>query len=321
MDQLDSITDRYGTGEVEKPPKAKPFLKWVGGKRNLLFNLTNLAPEKFSGYWEPFLGGGAFFFHLASLGLMVGGGGGHSKPQLSDINFDLFLTWHSVKNHPTRLTNYLAEHKSNHDGNGYYNFIRERHNQTLTPWSKRRSPVKIAAQTIYLNKTCFNGLYRVNSRGEFNTPRGDYVSPKILDKENIFACNEILNRLNAVITHKSFIDIAPKRGHFIYADPPYDDTFTSYSAGGFIKNDQAELQKAALSWHYSGALVMLSNSDTPHIRELYSKPPWNITEVYAPRMVSSNANTRGPVRELIIRNYKNETGRAKGGKRKGGQRK
>ena len=286
---------------MHKLEKAKPFLKWAGGKRSLTESLEALLPREFNRYWEPFVGGGALFFHLATESR---GGGGLYQANLSDINYDLYLTWRGVQNHPTRLVNHLSIHKQAHDGNGYYNLVRNQYNQSLEVYKKERAPVKTAARLIYLNKTCYNGLYRVNSKGEFNTPRGDYKSPAILDEANLYACSKILNKFNVNISQKSFVNIAPKKGDLIYADPPYDETFTNYSAGGFQSSDQKVLRDTALEWHNSGALVMISSSNTPKICELYSKPPWNIQKVTARRFINSNAAKRGAVKELVIRSYK-----------------
>jgi DNA adenine methylase len=265
------------------PPK--PFLKWVGGKRSLLPQLDLLLPDDIGAYLEPFIGGGAMFFHLIKGGLI-------NKALLADINEDLVKTWVSVRDNPHRLLDLLRRHKKNHCEEYYYH-VRDHF--------KPRSDSSIAARLIYLNKTCFNGLYRLNSRNKFNVPMGKYSSPRIVDVENIQSCQTALRKTE--IQCASFSDLDLKDTDFAYLDPPYDDTFTNYKAGGFHQSDQCELRDHALAWAKNGVRVMMSNSDTQNIRNLYSDPIWNVTEAKAPRMINSNPNGRGAVTELVIRSY------------------
>ena len=265
------------------PPK--PFLKWVGGKRSLLPQLDLLLPQDIGTYLEPFAGGGAMFFHLFKGRLL-------DKAILADINEDLVKAWLAVRDTPDRLLRLLRQHEKSHCEEYYYH-VRDRF--------KPRFACGFAARLIYLNKTCFNGLYRVNSRSKFNVPMGKYSNPRIVDVENIRSCQIALEK--ADIHRATFANLDLLDTDFAYLDLPYDDTFTNYKAGGFHQSDQCELRDHALAWAKNGVRVMISNSNTQNIRELYSDPIWNITEAKAPRIINSNPNGRGAVTELVIRSY------------------
>ena len=267
---------------------AAPFVKWVGGKRSVLPKLRALMPKEFSVYHEPFLGGGAFFFDLQkSLNFLA---------SLSDSNRDLVHAWKSVQDDPDGLLERLREHEANHCEEWYY---AQRSHHDL------QEPLDIAARLIYLNKTCFNGLYRVNRRGEFNVPMGSYTRPNIVQEENIRACHLALK--NICIEHRSFEQIQPQPGDFVYCDPPYHPAdpshFTSYTSRNFGEKDQRRLRDFALELHGQGVLVMLSNSDTPFIREIYGKKSFALNVIHAPRPVNRNGAGRGPVAELLITTY------------------
>jgi DNA adenine methylase len=268
--------------------KVTPFLKWVGGKRSIIAELKLRLPQTFKNYYEPFVGGGALFFEVSPT---------IKKAFLSDANSDLITTYEVIKNNPSDLISLLKKHQKLHCSEYYY-LIRSRHGLL--------EPVEIAARLIYLNKTCFNGLYRVNSKGEFNVPMGAYKNPGIVQQDNVMACTEALSK--AVITNQDYSKIRPKAGDLVYIDPPYHPvsetaSFTAYAANGFNEKNQQELADFCKSLHNKGVKVMVSNSNTPFIRALYSNPIFKIGIVNAPRMVNCKANGRKAVEEVLITNY------------------
>ena len=208
------------------------------------------------------------------------------------MNSELIQTWRTAKESPHELLKSLRRHKALHCKEYFYH-MRDKY----IP----RSAVGAAARMIYLNKTCFNGLYRVNSRNKFNVPVGRYADPVIADKENILACHKALQKIE--LENRRFSEMPTVRADFIYIDPPYDATFTNYLAGGFHKSSQEELREVANEWAAQGSRVMISNSDTALIRKLYSGPKWRINEVKAGRMINSDPKGRKAVVELVIRNY------------------
>ena len=263
--------------------RARPFLKWAGGKRTLIPEIVKRIPRFFNEYWEPFLGGGAVFFALDGI---------IRSANLSDVNKELVLTYQVVRNDPVALVSYLQEHAKRHSKSHYLQVRKQ---------SISYNPVELAARFVYINKTCFNGLYRVNKSGQFNVPMGTYKNPTICDAENLRAVSEVLHKANVRLG--DFSKIRPRATDFIYADPPYDGTFSSYDSSGFTEDDQKRLRDFAIEWHNTGASVMISNADTPLIQELYSRQPFTLHSVTAPRSINSNANGRGPVAELLITTY------------------
>lgn len=267
--------------------KASPFVKWVGGKRSIIDELITRLPAKFNHYFEPFVGGGALFFALS---------GRLAEAFLSDTNFDLVVTYNAIRKDPELLLTHLAKHARKHSKEYFYK-VRAQH--------KLQDPLEIAARFIYLNKTCFNGLYRVNKSGEFNVPIGRYTNPGIVQAANIMACNRVLQK--AKIEYHEFDSIAPSKGDFVYFDPPYHPTnetsFTSYTKLDFSEKDQMRLRDFALKIHQKGVFVMLSNSDVPYIRSLYASSPFKIASVQAPRNVNCKSGKRGNVGEVVITNY------------------
>ena len=268
--------------------KAVPFVKWAGGKRTIAKALASLMPNVFGTYWEPFVGGGALFFEA---------NGRISQAVLSDINRDLIACYGAVKRDPEPLIAALECHASRHSKTYYYS-VRSQH--TL------QDPTEIAARLIYLNRTCFNGLFRVNRKGEFNVPIGSYSNPTIVHRTNLRACSEALQ--SATVEILAFMDIEPSEGDFVYCDPPFDPlsataSFTSYTKESFGPQDQTNLRDRAREWHEAGVRVMVSNSDTGLIRNLYDSEPFTIRVVQVPRMVNSKADKRGPVNELVITTY------------------
>lgn len=267
---------------------AQPFVKWVGGKRNLMNSIKAHLPAEFNNYYEGFVGGGAVFFALLDR---------IERAYLSDNNLDLVITYQIIKDDPTRLIARLKELANGHSSEQYYN-VRE---QELT------DSVEVATRFIYLNKTCFNGLYRVNKSGKFNVPIGDYKNPNIVSEENLLTCYKALQK--ATITYHDYREVEPKpqQGDFCYFDPPYhptaDDSFTAYTKENFTEQNQSELRDYALELHRSGAYVMLSNSKTQLIEELYSDNAFHLHIVQAPRTVNCKPNARGAVDEYLITNY------------------
>ena len=271
----------------QHPSKATPFLKWAGGKRNIMQQLTAKLPDTFNNYYEPFAGGGALFFELQPQ---------LNKAFLSDTNPDLINTYTIIKNDVSELLKLLQQHQNNHSEDYYYR-IRSQHDL--------HQPLEIAARMIYLNKTCFNGLWRVNRKGQFNVAFGKYANPAIVQESNLRACAAALQY--ASITCNDYSTIQPKAGDFVYIDPPYhlvnEMSFTAYTKAGFTANDQAKLAAFCTQLHSQGVKLMISNSNTDYIKHLYSAATFNISTVTAPRFVNCKASGRKPVEELLITNY------------------
>lgn len=267
---------------------AAPFIKWAGGKRSIIDELVTRLPLSFNTYWEPFVGGGALFFELYPRLIQA---------ILSDTNFDLAIAYKVVKGAPEALIAKLEEHARKHSEPYYYK-VRGQH--------ELQNPVDVAARFIYLNRTCFNGLFRVNKKGEFNVPFGRYDNPDIVRRDTLTACSGALQR--ATIEYRDFDTIAPQERDFVYCDPPFHPTsetarFTKYTKLDFSEKDQERLRDFALQLHRQGVLVMLSNSDTRFIRSLYGGATWHITTVQAPRLINCKPDGRGAVNELVITNY------------------
>ena len=272
---------------AEQAP-TQPFVKWAGGKRRLVPALAPYFPDEIGTYWEPFVGGAAVFFAFARR---------IKHAILSDTNEELVLTYQILKSDVEALIEQLRLHKRKHDkragqtyedGKTYYRRVRD---------AEPTEPVEIAARFLYLNKTCYNGLYRVNSKGKFNVPEGRYKNPDICNADRLRETSQVLQ--NATIRVGDFTSIVqPSRNDFVYCDPPYDGVFTSYQASGFGENDQERLRNAANAWTRSGARVVLSNADTPAMRKLYSD--FRIHEATAPRPINSKGTGRGNAAELII---------------------
>ena len=278
--------------------KARPFLKWVGGKTQLLNQYEEYIPEKFGHYYEPMVGGGALFFHLISKN-------NNLKATIIDVNKELINTYNEIKSNTVELIRELKKLDKAYKTNPkeFYYSIRE--------WDrlgsfKNKSNVERASRTIFLNKTCFNGLYRVNKTEQFNTPIGRYKNPTVCDEENLYSVSKILK--NTTILNKDFETVLKlaKPNDFIYFDPPYypintTSFFTSYNGDGFIQKEQERLFNTFKKLDKMGCKVMLSNSDTEFISKLYSK--YNIKKISAKRYINSKGNKRGNIYELLIMNY------------------
>lgn len=282
--------------------RPRPFLKWAGGKTQLLAQFEALYPPAMDvrRYLEPFVGSGAVFFQVRDL----------LRPKeviLADSNQDLVQVYRSVRDEVEEVIRRLRHHRSRHSREHYYRV------RALGP--RRLSSAGRAARLIYLNKTCFNGLFRVNRAGKFNVPMGRYRNPPILDEENLRAASASLQKVELKVAHfRKTLDYA-RAGDFIYFDPPYHPVsatsyFTSYTSGSFQLSDQAELADVYRELHRRGCLLMLSNSECTAIRRLYERSPeFSVVPVSARRSINSNAGKRGRVSELAVLNYRPARGR------------
>lgn len=272
----------------------RPFIKWAGGKTQLADELNNRLPFEFVNYHEPFLGGGAFFFKLYRDGRF-------DHARISDLNSELIDVYCAIRD---RLEDVIKElSKYPHDEKFYYQLRAKNPFELSLPTR--------AARMIYLNKTGYNGLYRVNRSGGFNVPFGKYKNPKYLDKENLQAVSHALQKVD--IHNASFetvLDYA-KEGDLVYFDPPYvpisqTANFTSYQADGFSINDQRRLRDVCVELTKRNVYIVLSNSDTATVRDLFSSYTFEISEVLANRAINCNGNRRGKMTELIVTNYPTE---------------
>jgi DNA adenine methylase len=280
----------------------RPFLKWAGGKSQLLQQYRDLLPKRFQNYYEPFLGGGAVFFHLFETKRPP------ARSFLMDINLELINVYRCVKDEVQLLIDQLTVHEAEHTQHGkeYYYDIRS---QQAAPevWFDNGNNIERAARFIYLNKTCFNGLYRENLKGHFNVPIGSYKKPPILDPDLLHAASHALR--NAQIEAQSFeviLEHATTAKDFVYFDPPYfpiSDTskFTSYSRGSFNAEDQIRLRDTFQALADRRVKVMLSNSDCPFIRDLYQG--FNIHTIHASRHINSKGSKRGKITEVLVTSY------------------
>ncbi len=262
----------------------RPFLKWVGGKRQLVPELVARAPRSFGRYFEPFVGGGALFFHLLP-----------REALLADANERLIRTYRAVRDDVEAVIDLLRGYP--YDSEFYY-----RLRETAVD---ARSDTEVAAWFIYLNRAGFNGLYRVNRGNRFNVSFGRYVNPTICDAENLRACSEALRGAELVVGDFASAVGDARRGDFAYFDPPYvplsaTSSFTSYASDGFGPDDQRRVRSTAEDLKKRGVRVLLSNSSAPFVRALYADG-FILSEVSATRAVNCRADRRGSVKELLIR--------------------
>lgn len=265
---------------------AEPFIKWVGGKRLLIDRITENMPSSFENYFEPFVGGGALFFALSDK---------IKHATISDSNTELMVAYTVIKKHPKELIDILKYHRANHSEKYYYS-VRDK---------ILDDPIELAARFIYLNKTCYNGLYRVNNKGFFNVPMGKYDDPQIFQEENIMACHKALK--NTDILFGDFEVIKPEKNDFVYFDPPYhpttDASFTKYTKEDFSEKEQARLRDFILELTKKDVRIMLSNSKTDFINKLYSAKGFYKVVIDASRMINCKPNKRNRVEEFLITNY------------------
>ncbi|MCB0361033.1 MAG: DNA adenine methylase [Bdellovibrionales bacterium] len=283
--RTESAVERSATNEAP----CRPFLKWAGGKSQLLPELLARLPSAFGAYHEPFLGGGALFFA--------------TRPQtawLSDINDELINVYRVVQESVDQLVNALNQHVYDRD---YFYTLRDADRlSSFADWT----PVARAARFIYLNKTCFNGLYRVNANGQFNTPFGRYQNPRILDEPVLRACHRALQGVSLRCAPFSSVSEQAKPGDFVYLDPPYvpvsaSANFTSYSRFRFGAEEQEQLRDLCRDLDRRGVLFLLSNSAVDRVTTLYRE--FRLEHVDASRAINSKGGRRGKVQEALVSNY------------------
>jgi DNA adenine methylase len=280
--------------------KYLPFIKWVGGKRGLISQIVpKLNKIEFNNYFEPFLGGGAIFFELLSRGVLK-----DKKVYLSDINFELINSYQVVRDNPNDLISNLETFQKLHSKDFFYE---------IRAWDREesfqnRDKIERASRFIYLNKTCFNGLYRVNKKGFFNTPIGSYKNPNIADRDRIFESSEALQNVEIEISDFKSALSKVEKDDLVYLDPPYyplniTSNFTAYSEFEFLEDMQKELFAEFKRLIEIEAIPFQSNSNADFIRELYSK--YKIDQISANRFINSKKDGRGKIDEVLI-SYKGE---------------
>jgi DNA adenine methylase len=275
--------------EIPKETSPRPFLKWAGGKSRLIQQYISYFPKNYKNYHEPFLGGGAVFFYLQP-----------TTAILTDINTELINTYCCVRDNVEELILLLKEHKERHTRDYYYSV---RNNSAGTGLEK-------AARIIYLNKTCFNGLYRVNSQGKFNVPLGRYENPNICPENLLRLASTALS--HAEIQQADFTKVlnhATSSNDFVFFDPPYDpisDTsyFTAYSSNRFTKKDQELLRDTCAELASRGVRVIICNSDSEFIKKIYTDINFEIHKIKAARSINSNIKNRGMIYEILITSFK-----------------
>jgi DNA adenine methylase len=264
---------------------ARPFLKWAGGKGRLISQYESYFPQYFEAYHEPFLGGGAIFFHLLP-----------KRAILSDINSELVNVYRCVRDSVEDLIEQLLEHQHQHCEEYYY----------AVRANPRSDEIERAARLLYLNRTCFNGLYRENSQGKFNVPLGKYKDPRVCHPELLRPAAAALQRVQIEVQPFDAIADQVSKRDFVYFDPPYypisaTSSFTAYNRYSFHQVDQIRLRETFGKLAERGVRVMLSNSDCPFIRSLYEG--FNIYTIYSSRSINSKAEKRGKITEVLITSY------------------
>ncbi len=278
------------------PVVPKPFVKWAGGKRQLIPILNENLPENFGTYYEPFIGGGALLFHILT-------DRNDQKCSISDLNSDLVLAYTTIRNRIDDLILSLKNHEKNYhkDSKSYYYSVRE---------SNPRSEIEKTSRLLFLNRTCFNGLYRVNSKGKFNVPLGRYSNPNIVNEDNLRSVSNILQTTQVSIKCRDFEAVLRdvKKGDLVYFDPPYQPVsntanFTSYTNKDFTDKDLERLADLCNRLDSKGCKVLLSNSDSKQVSDIFSEKPWKVNRIQANRSINSNSKKRTGHFELLIKNY------------------
>lgn len=269
-----------------------PVVKWVGGKRQLLDEITPLLPKRITSYCEPFLGGGAVLFSIQPKQAVV-----------NDLNTDLITVYEVIRDDVESLITLLAQHENTQD---HFYSVRDMDRDKVA--YAAMSKVEKAARLIFLNKTCYNGLFRVNLSGEFNSPFGYYKNPNIINAPVLRAVNKYFSASSITFCSEDFSETLKRvpKGGFVYLDPPYDpvsDTasFTGYNKGGFDRAEQVRLKQCCDELNARGINFLLSNSATDYIKDLYRD--YSISIVEAKRAINSDASKRGAIEEVLIRNY------------------
>ncbi len=287
---------RKNCGLIYQTPRCHPFVKWAGGKSQLIPQIIHLMPAKFTRYFEPFLGGGAVFFHIASY---------NRNAFLSDINTDLINAYKVIRDHVEELIPALNYHQNE------YNKSPKKYYYDLRDSAQVLNKIDSAARFIALNKTCYNGLYRVNKNGLFNVPIGRYKNPIICNADNLRNMSVVLKQSGSnlgVNDYKKILVEKAEKDDFIYLDPPFHPisntaNFTSYTNNGFTLEDQKQLAIIFNELTRRGCRLLLSNSNTEEIRRLYSDYS-HLTEVTTVnRSINAVASKRVGHTELLIRNY------------------
>lgn len=278
---------------LKSQPTLQPFTKWTGGKRQLLSVIKSLMPDNYNRYFEPFIGGGALFFDLAP-----------KTAYINDFNSELINCYQQIKDNPKELIDLLTRHQTNNSKDYYLNLRSVDRDNRIN----EMSPMERAARIMYMLRVDFNGLYRVNSKNQFNVPYGRYKNPKIVDETLILAISDYLNKNNIQILNCDFECAVKdvKSGDFVYFDPPYiplseTSAFTSYTHKGFSYEEQVRLRDVFRKLDRKGAYVMLSNSSSPLVEELYKG--FNIHKVDANRTNGAKSSSRGKISEIIVTNY------------------
>ena len=283
---------------MEYNPLIKPYLKWAGGKRQLLAEIKRHLPKDINNYtyYEPFIGAGAVFFDLQP-----------NKAVINDFNEQLILTYIAIKENVEVLIELLIKHKESNSEEYYYEI---RNMDRYQDKFEKLTYIEKAARLIFLNKTCFNGLYRVNSQGFFNVPYGKFKNPAICEDIVLRQISNYLNSGDIEILTGDF-EIAVQNADensFVYFDPPYHspdkNNFTGYQANGFEEEQQERLRNVMIKMTNRGVKCLLSNADTEYIRELYAYGFFEIISVQAKRLINSDAAGRGNVKEVLIKNWK-----------------
>ncbi len=283
---------RLSPAPMQEKSLVQPFLKWAGGKRQLLPYIKSFIPQSFDCYFEPFVGGGAVLFDLK-----------HPKAFINDANGELINLYKVIRDDPDSLFYEVAKHINDRD---YFYALRQQDRDENV--YSRLSKTERAARILYLNKTCFNGLFRVNSQGQFNAPFGDYPNPNIAPENIIRAVSKYLKGKDISITSTDFAKAVEtaRADDFIYFDPPYDpvsdtSSFTGYHSNAFDRGEQERLFKVFEDLDRRGCKVMLSNSDTGFIRDLYKN--YKTEDILATRRINAVGSGRGAIREVLVMNY------------------
>lgn len=271
-----------------------PVLKWVGGKRQLMSEIKKYIPKKYSTYYEPFIGGGAVLFDIQP-----------KKAVINDVNEELINLYTVIKNNVEELIVDL-KHYDNTESCFYETRELDRNEQLYNELTS----IQRASRMHFLNKTCYNGLFRVNSSGQFNTPFGNYKNPNITNEITLRAVSKYFNEANIIFRNTDFEESIRgiRKGSFVYFDPPYDpvsdsSNFTGYAVGGFDRSEQVRLKLLCDRLTRQGIKILLSNSSTTFIRDLYNEDQYIIENIKAKRAINSQADKRGEIDEVLIRNY------------------
>ncbi len=273
----------------------KPFVKWAGGKRQLMPIIERHIPSEFGAYFEPFLGGGAVLFHLLSKNPGL-------KCNVSDLNSDLVLSYVVIRDRVKELITSLENHAKHYSKNpdSYYYSVRD---------SEPANSIGKVSRLLFLNRTCFNGLYRVNSKGKFNVPLGRYSNPNIVNEENLLSVSHVLQSKKINVACQDFTSMVSqaKKGDFVYFDPPYQPvsktaSFTSYTDKNFTYQDLEMLVDVSEKLHQKGCKVLHSNSNSKDVTDLFSSK-WKVVEIPVNRAINSDSAKRTGHTELLIKNY------------------